>query len=121
MTYSPSIRRFAFAYSTAFGLLYVVARAWGLALFTVYPAQGILLWGMRNSRDVVDPAMGFLAPGMWWYGWTASAAIGALVIGLAAALLPDRWWCRLWPGWVWVAPLIAMIGSVYLTIPWFRL
>ena len=32
--------------------------------------------------------MGFLAPAMYWYGWTATAALGALVPGLAAALMP---------------------------------
>ena len=57
--------------------LYVVARAWGLALFTVYPSLGILLAGMHRSRDVADPAIEFLAPEMWWYGWTATAALGA--------------------------------------------
>jgi len=31
----PAGSRFAFAYGMAFGLLYVVARAHGLALFTV--------------------------------------------------------------------------------------
>src|SRR5262249_53568254 len=98
LTFAPAFRRFAFVYSMAFALLYVVARAWGLALFTFYPAQGILLWGMRRSRDVADPAMDFLAPEMWWYGWTASAAIGALVIGLVAALLPDSWCRRFWAG-----------------------
>lgn len=121
MTLAPTIRRFAFAYSATFALLYVVARDLGLALFTVYPAQGVIVAGMRHPRDVGDPAMDFLAPVMWWYGWTAAAAVGALLIGLAAALLPDRWTRWIWPGWVWVTPVVAMIACVYLTIPWFRL
>jgi hypothetical protein len=70
--------------------------------------------------DVADPAMEFLAPETWWYGWVASAALGAFLIGLVATLLPDRWWRGFWLGWVWVTPLIAMIACVYLTIPWFR-
>src|SRR6185312_13824242 len=82
----PVFSRFAFAYGMAFGLLYVVARAHGLALFTVYPSLGVVLLGMHRSRDVADPAMEFLAPEMWWYGWVASAALGAFVIGLAATL-----------------------------------
>ena len=64
----PAFNRFAFAYGMAFGLLYVVARAQGLALFTVYPSLGVVLLGMHRSRDVADPAMEFLAPEMWWYG-----------------------------------------------------
>jgi hypothetical protein len=113
--------RFAFASGTAFPLIYVVARARGLALFTVYPSLGIILPGMHRSRDVADPAMAFLAPEMWWYGWTASAAVGALAIGMMATLLPDTWWRWFWPGWVWVSSIVAMIACIYLTIPWFRL
>jgi hypothetical protein len=117
---SSTFRRFAFAYSAAFALFYAIAHARGLALFTVYPAQGIVLLGTHRSRDVADPVLDFLAPEMYWYGWTASAAIGALVIGLIAALLPSRldsfWaWC------VCVIPPLAMIACVYLTMPWFRL
>jgi hypothetical protein len=28
---------------------------------------------------------------MYWYGWTTTAAVGALVVGLVAAVLPERW------------------------------
>jgi hypothetical protein len=119
MSASP-YRRFAFAFGAAFALFYIVARARGFALFTVYPAQGIVLLGRHRSRDVSDPVLDFLAPEMYWYGWIAFAAVGALAIGLVAALLPDRL-CRFWAWCACVVPLIAMIASVYLTIPWFRL
>ena len=121
MTSAAAFRRFALAYGTAFAIIYAIARARGLALVTVYPSFGIVLLGMHHSRDVADPAMEFLAPEMWWYGWTATATLGALVIGSLAALFPARWSRRFWPGWVWVAPVFAMIACVYLTIPWFRL
>jgi hypothetical protein len=120
MTLAPAFRRFAFAFGMAFPLVYVAVRAQGLALFTVYPSFGIILFGMHRSRDIADPAMEFLAPEIWWYGWVSSAAIGAFVIALVAALVTARWSSRLWPGWVWVTALIGMIGCVYLTIPWFR-
>ena len=54
------------------------------------------------------------------YGWTAAATLGALVIGSIAGLFPARWSRWFWPGWVWVAPILAMTACVYLTIPWFR-
>jgi hypothetical protein len=107
-------------FSTAFGPIYAIARARGLALFTVYPSLDIILPGMHRSRDVADPAMDFLAPEMWWYGWTATAALGALAIGLLATLLPDRWFRWFWSGWVYVGPVLATAACVYLTIPWFR-
>jgi hypothetical protein len=113
-------RRFAFAYGAAFALFYAIAHARGLALFTVYPSQAIVLLGTHRSRDVADPVLDFLAPEMYWYGWTASAAIAALVIGLLAALLPDRlYW--FWAWCVCVVPPMAMIACIYLTIPWLRL
>jgi hypothetical protein len=120
MTFAAAFRRFAFAYGPAFAVIYAVARARGFALVTVYPTLGIVLLGMHRSRDVADPAMDFLAPEMWWYGWTATAAIGALVVGLFAVLLPDRWARRVWSGWLWMVPCLAMIECVVLTIPWFR-
>jgi amino acid permease len=121
MMSSAAFRRFAFAFGVAFAVLYVVALAKDLALFTVFPSLGIVLLGTHHIRDVTDPAMGFLAPAMYWYGWAASAALGALVLGLVVAGLPDRWTRRVWPALLWVTPILAMIACVYLTIPWFRL
>jgi hypothetical protein len=120
MTFHPAFRKFAFAYATSFAILYALVRAKGLALFTFYPTLGVVLVGLHRSRDVADPSLEFLAPEMYWYGWTATAAIGALVFGLVAALLPDRWVHWFWSGWLWVAPVLAMIACAYLTIPWFR-
>ena len=99
-----------------------MALAKDLALFTVFPSLGIVLLGTHRTRDVTDPAMGFLAPAMYWYGWAASAALGALVLGLVVAgLLPGRLARYVWPGWVWVIPVLSMVACVYLTLPWFRL
>ncbi|MCP3411371.1 hypothetical protein [Bradyrhizobium sp. CCGB01] len=121
MTPSAAFRRFAFAFGTAFGFLYVVALAKDLALFTVFPSLGIVLAGTHHSRDVAAPAMGFLAPAMYWYGWAATAALGALIVALVAVPYAERLTRYVWPGWVWVIPILSMIACVYLTLPWFRL
>ena len=121
MTASAPFHRFAFAFGATFAVFYVVALAKDLALFTVFPSLGIVLAGTHHSRDVADPAMGFLAPPIYWYGWSATAALGAVMVGMVAALLPDRWTRTLWPGWAWAIPALSMVGCVYLTLPWFRL
>ncbi|WJR81631.1 hypothetical protein [Bradyrhizobium sp. NP1] len=121
MTSSAPFRRFAFAFGTTFGLFYVVALAKDCALFTVFPSLGVVLAGTHHSRDVADPAMGFLAPAMYWYGWAATAALGALMVGLVAAALPGRSARYVWSGWVWLIPVLSMIACVYLTLPWFWL
>lgn len=114
-----AFRRFAFAYGTAFAFFYVIALFRDLALFTVYPSLGIVILGTHHSRDFVDPAIGFVAPEIYWYGWTATAAIAALAVGLVAALLPDRWTRRCWPAALLVTTIVAMMACVYHTIPWF--
>jgi hypothetical protein len=120
MTSHLAFRKFAFAYAISFAVLYAVVRAKGLALFTFYPTLGVVLLGLHRSRDVADPALEFLAPEMYWYGWTATAAVGALMFGFVAALLPERCGRWFWAGLLWVAPVLAMISCAYLTIPWFR-
>ena len=121
MTSSAAFRRFAFAFGTTFAVLYVVALAKDLALFTVFPSLGIVLAGTHHSRDVADPAMGFLAPALYWYGWAAAAALGALIVDFVAASLARHLPRYVWPGWVWVIPVLSMIACVYLTLPWFWL
>jgi len=121
MTSSFSFRRFVFAFGTAFAVLYTVALKFDLALFTVYPSLGVVVIGTQHSRDTVDPALAFLAPAMYWYGWAASAGCGALVVGLLAALLPEGWTRGIRLGRLWVVPVFAMVACVYLTMPWFRL
>src|SRR5262245_4840910 len=117
---TPRFRSFAFAYGLAFPMLYVVALKLDLALFTVYPTIGVVLLGTHHSRDTVAPSMGSFLPAVHWYGWAATAAFGALIFGLVAASLSERWTPRVWSGWLWVAPVSAMIACVYLTLPWFR-
>ena len=120
MMASPAFRRFAFAFGAAFAVLYAFAIKLDLALFTVYPSLGVVLLGTHHAKDVVDPAMGFLAPAMYWYGWTATAALGALAAAIVAALLPATWVPGFWSGWAWVVPAAAMLACVYITLPWFK-
>jgi amino acid permease len=121
VTSSVAFRRFAFAFGAAFAVFYVVAIKLDLALFTVYPSLGVVILGTHHARDTVDPALAFLAPTMYWYGWVATAALRAVAVGAIAALLPGQWTRRFWLGWICVIPVLAMLACVYLTLPWFRL
>ena len=142
-----ALRRFVFAFGTVFALCYAIAVGSQLALFTVFPSLGIILPGTVQSRDVADPALSFLAPAMYWYGWTATATLGALAAGaislavshrgidylkatatlgdLTAGVIslavPEAWTRWVWPGWLWVIPVAAMAACVDFTLPWFRL
>ena len=100
MTSSPRFRRFAFAFGSAFAILYLIALKLDLALFTVYPSMGVVLLGTHHSRDTVGPSMGGFLPSMYWYGWASTAASGALIFGLGATLLPERWSRPFWLGCV---------------------
>ena len=64
---APWFRRFAFAYGSAFAVLYVVVLKLDLALFTVYPTIGVVLLGTHHSRDHVGPTMGSFMPAMYWW------------------------------------------------------
>ena len=121
MSSSAALRRFAFAFGTAFAACYAVAVGRQLALFTVFPSLGIVLAGTQHTNDVADPALGFLAPAMYWYGWAATAALGALMVALVAVAFSGGWARHVWPGWVWVIPVLSMVACAYLTLPWFRL
>jgi len=99
----------------------VIALVRDLALFTVYPSLGIVLLGTHHSADIVSPSIAFAIPAMYWYGWTATAALGALVAGVVAAFLPERWTRWFSSGWLWAVPVVAMAACAYHTMPWFRL
>ena len=116
-----ALRRFVFVFGTAFAVCYAIAVGRQLALFTVFPSLGIVLPGTVQSRDVADPALGFLAPAMYWYGWTATATLGALAAGGISLAVPEAWTRWVWPGLLWLIPVAAMAACVDFTLPWFRL
>jgi len=114
-------RKFAFTFGTAFAICYAIAVGRQLALFTVFPSLGLVLPGTVQSRDVADPALGFLAPAMYWYGWIATATLGAFAAGMISLTVPEAWTRRVWQGWLWAIPVAAMAACVKFTLPWFRL
>jgi len=119
MTVPPALRRFGFTYTAAFAGLYALALVKDLALITVYPTLGIFVFGTWHAQDAA-PSLGGV-PAMYWYGWTTTAALGALIVSAVVAALPGRWTPRISSAWLWIAPVAAMLVCVYHTLPWFRL
>ena len=117
MNSSHAFRRFAFAFGPAFAVTYVSAFKQDIAMFTVYPTR---LLSFKTTQYMQDVTSANGLPAMHWYGWMATAALGALIIGVFAILTPDRWLSWIWQGWVWLIPLVAMLMCVYFTLPMLR-
>jgi len=108
MTFTAS--RFFPVFSAAFAVLYVVTMEMNWPLFTYHPRLVQFGWGLEPSRQ---------GPAMFWYGWLASSAIGAAVLGALAHFVPDNIVQKIWPGWIWLIPLIALVLSAVLMWPFF--
>jgi hypothetical protein len=50
---------------------------------------------------------------MYWYGWIATSALGAMIVSALALAVPQSW-TRLWSGWTWVIPTAVIIFFVNL-------
>ena len=51
---------------------------------------------------------------MKWYGWLASAALGAWVIAAVTSWPPGAVSARIGPLWSWLTPSLVMINFAYL-------
>ncbi len=80
----------------------------------VYPTLGIFVLGTQHSQDAA-PSIGGV-PAMYWYGWTATAALGGVMLRIVGAFFAERWTPRISLTWLWMAPASAMIACVYLTL-----
>jgi hypothetical protein len=93
-------------FSIVFGVLYLVAFYYDLALFRYYPEVREFHWLRTDGIGVV----------ILWYGWIATAALASAAIALA---VPRTMAERLWPGWAWIIPTAAVIGMLIYERRWF--
>jgi len=89
-------------FSIAFAAIYIASVEYNLALFTYHPE--LAQWGPL----VQAPKQG---PAMYWYGWLATATLGAVAVAAASLLLPEKPFDRAWSVLVWLVPII-MIGVI---------
>ena len=75
---------FAVTFGIAFTLGYTVFEALNWPLFTYMPAVGRTYFWLHRSLSGEGPPM-------YWYGWIATSAINAFVIGAIATIVPGHW------------------------------
>jgi hypothetical protein len=93
-------------FTLVFGPLYTVCFYVDISLFRYYPETGQFHWQMTQNEG----------PPILWYGWLAVAGLASLAIAL---LVPARWADRLWPGWVWLLPMIVVVVILIYEVRWF--
>jgi hypothetical protein len=87
----------------AFCGLYALVFALDAPLFRYYPLHGDFNWGKGVLKGV--------GPAITWYGLMSSAGVGAFVLAL---LIPDRLIERALRNFLWLFPVAAMLGCVFL-------
>ena len=93
-------------FSIMFGVIYLAAFYWDLALFRYYPEPGQFHF-LRNDR---------LGVVILWYGWIATSAFAGACIAFA---VPRTIADRLSPGWAWIIPTTVVIGMLIYERRWF--
>jgi hypothetical protein len=100
-------------FSIVFAVLYVLSMDNNWALFTYFARA-------REFHPLVaTPPTPRAGPAMYWYGWLATAAIGAAIATAVAAVVPPRWTAWLWPGFTWAVPLAVILVLLFLLRGWF--
>jgi hypothetical protein len=102
---SRRLPAFVVTFAAVYAAAYYVAVYYNLALFSYGPAVGE--WTLFNHPASAGPTM-------FWYGWIATAAIGAAAAGLIACMLPESIGKQIWPGLAWLAPLCSIAAIAYL-------
>ncbi len=100
-------------FSAAYAVIYLVAMYENLALVTYYPR--LRQWFALTVTDLPKSA----GPGMYWYGWIATALVGAAIVALLALAVPERPLARFMSVASWAAPLGVVLIIVFLLRGWF--
>ncbi len=100
-------------FSAAYAVIYLVAMYENLALVTYYPR--LQQWFALTVTGLPKSA----GPGMYWYGWIATALVGAAIVALLALALPERPLARFMSIASWAAPLGVVLIIVFLLRGWF--
>jgi hypothetical protein len=97
---------FALVFSICFAVLYVVCEMGAFPMFTYHPGIDRIDFGFVPPRRDEGPAM-------YWYGWIASSALGASILGMFAALLPEKIRGKIPLALAWVVPIVLLPVVIY--------
>ncbi len=107
---SAKFKAFVVAFGVTAPAMYTVCVLWNLPLFTLHPATNRIVWGWEAARSGEGPAM-------YWYGWTATVIIVAVIVGLVATTLPESTSRKIPLALVWLLPLLAIPIMIYTLMP----
>jgi hypothetical protein len=93
-------------FSIIFGVIYMVAFYYDLALFRYYPEVREFHWLRHDNLGVV----------ILWYGWIATSTLASAAIAFA---VPKSLADRLWPGWAWIIPMAVVVAMLIYERRWF--
>lgn len=108
-TTAPASSRFgtfALVFGICFAVFYVLCDMAALPMFTYHPGTDRIDPGFAPARRDEGPAM-------YWYGWIASSALGAFILGLLAALLPETIRSKFPLALAWVVPVVLLPVLIY--------
>jgi hypothetical protein len=97
---------FALVFGVSFGILYVICDMAALPMFTYHPGTDRIDFGYTPARRDEGPAM-------YWYGWIANSALGASILGLLAALLPENIRRGFPMALCWIVPIVLLPVLIY--------
>src|SRR5258706_14726216 len=97
---------FALVFGISFAILYVVCDMAALPMFTYHPGTDRIDPGFTPPRRDEGPAM-------YWYGWIANSALGASILGLLAAALPEKIRGKIPLALAWVVPVVLLPELIY--------
>jgi hypothetical protein len=103
---SPRFRTFALVFGVAFAILYVVCDMAAITMFTYHPGTGRIDPGFVPPRPDEGPAM-------YWYGWIATSALGAFILGFLATLLPKKIGAKIPLALAWIVPIALLPVLIY--------
>ncbi len=108
--HSPRFRVFAITFAAAYAIVYYVVLRRNWPLFSYGPAVGE--WTLFNHAASDGPTM-------YWYGWIATSAIVAAVLGVIASFLPQTLGRKLWSCFAWAVPACMIAAIIYLLSGYF--